>query len=140
MSTDLPEVAAAVRAAGIDDLIERPPVTATEAAAKAPAIHHALVTIEERYGTRYDTLVDLDATAPIRLPDDIRGAVALLEDRGVASVTTGCPAYRSPYFDLVELQPDGSVCVAKASARAFVGREDCPTCYDMNASVYVWGG
>lgn len=138
VSTDSPDVVAAARAAGVDDLVERPPEMATDEAAKVPAIHHALVTIEERYGAHYDTLVDLDATAPIRLPDDIQGAVALLEDTGVASVITGCPAYRSPYFDLVELRPDGTVCVAKASERTFVRRQDLPTCYDMNASVYVW--
>jgi NAD(P)-dependent dehydrogenase (short-subunit alcohol dehydrogenase family)/CMP-N-acetylneuraminic acid synthetase len=138
VSTDSPDIAAAARGAGADDLIERPPEMATDEASKVPAIHHALVAIEERYGTTYDTLVDLDATAPIRLPDDIRGAVALLEDTGVASVITGCSAYRSPYFDLVELQPDGSVRLAKPSERTFVRRQDVPTCYDMNASVYVW--
>jgi NAD(P)-dependent dehydrogenase (short-subunit alcohol dehydrogenase family)/CMP-N-acetylneuraminic acid synthetase len=138
VSTDSPDVVAAARAAGADDLIDRPAEMATDEAAKVPAIHHALLSVEERHGVRFDTLVDLDATAPIRLPQDIRGAVALLEDTGVASVITGCSAYRSPYFDLVELQPDGSVQVAKTSDRAFVRRQDLPTCYDMNASVYVW--
>jgi NAD(P)-dependent dehydrogenase (short-subunit alcohol dehydrogenase family)/CMP-N-acetylneuraminic acid synthetase len=138
VSTDSPEIAAAARAAGVDDIVERPLEMATDTAAKAPAIHHALVTIEHRHGMRYDTLVDLDATAPTRLPEDISGAVALLESSGVASVITGCLAYRSPYFDLVELQSDGSVRLAKSAGREFVRRQDVPPSYDMNASIYVW--
>ena len=138
VSTDSSTVASAARAAGVDDLVERPPEMATDVAAKVPAIHHALVTVEARHRVQYDTLVDLDVTAPVRLPEDIRGAVELLESTGVASVITGCPAYRSPYFDLVELQPDGSVELAKPPAREIVRRQDVPTCYDMNASIYAW--
>ncbi len=138
VSTDSPEIAATARATGIDDLIERPSEMATDTAAKVPAILHTLTTVERRHGVRYDTLVDLDATAPTRLPEDILGAVSLLEDSGVASVITGCASYRSPYFDLVELQPDGSVKLAKTSDREIVRRQDVPVCYDMNASIYVW--
>src|SRR5271154_6365248 len=138
VSTDSAEIAAVAQAAGIDDLVNRPAELAADTAAKVPAILHALTTVERRHEVRYDILVDLDATAPIRLPEDIRGAVGLLESTGVASVITGCPAYRSPYFDLVELQSDGSVRVSKTGVREFVRRQDLPACYDMNASIYVW--
>ena len=138
VSTDSAEIAAAARAAGADDIVERPPAMATDTAAKVPAILHCLLEIEARHGVRYDTHVDLDATAPTRLPADIQGAVALLEKTGVASVITGNASYRSPYFDLVEEQADGSVQVAKVPEREIVRRQDVPRCFDMNASIYVW--
>lgn len=138
VSTDSPAIAAAARAAGADDIVDRPPALATDTAAKVPAILHCLEEVERRHGARYDVLVDLDATAPTRLPADIAGAVSLLESTGVSSVITGCPAYRSPYFDLVEEQADGSVRVAKVPEREIVRRQDVPRCFDMNASIYVW--
>lgn len=138
VSTDSEAIAAAARAAGADDIVERPAALATDTAAKAPAIQHALLAIEARHGVVYDTLVDLDATAPTRLPADILGAVQLLERTGAASVITGNAAYRSPYFDLVELQSDGTVRLAKAPEREIVRRQDVPACFDMNASIYVW--
>ncbi len=91
-----------------------------------------------RTGERFDVLVDLDATAPLRLSSDIVGAVALLEHSGASSVITGAPARRSPYFNLVELTADGRVQLCKTSSREVTRRQDAPVCFDMNASIYVW--
>src|SRR5258708_10779704 len=138
VSSDSTEILRTARAFGADDVIERPPDRATDYAAKVPAIRHALAAVENRHGITYDTLVDLDATSPLRTPDDIRGAVALLEQARVASVITGAPSRRSPYFNLVEEGADGSVGLSKPSAVAPVRRQDAPRTYDMNASIYVW--
>ena len=101
VSSDNAPILDAARAAGADDLIERPAELATDTAAKVPVIRHAQEAIEARHG-RYDTFVDLDATSPLRIPADIRAAVELLESRRVSSVITGAPSHRSPYFNLVE--------------------------------------
>jgi len=138
VSSDSEEILAVARDAGADDVINRPAELASDTASKVPAIHHALTTIEERHSVRYDTLVDLDATSPLRLPQDIIGAVALLEGERVASVITGAPAHRSPYFNLVEARPDGSVAVSKPLPAGVVRRQDAPRSYDMNASIYGW--
>ena len=87
---------------------------------------------------KFDVLVDLDATSPLRTPGDIQGAVQMLERRGVSQVITGTPARRSPYFNLVEVNDDGSVRLSKETDHPVVRRQDAPACYDMNASVYVW--
>lgn len=123
---------------GADLLVRRPDALATDHAPKLPAIQHALETAEDRAGHRFDVVADLDATSPLRLPDDVRAAVALLEDSGVSQVITGTPARRSPYFNLVELGEDGVVRLSKPSDPPVTRRQDAPTCYDMNASVYVW--
>lgn len=138
VSSDSEAIRSAAIAAGADDAIDRPADMATDEAPKVPVILHAMLEIERRYATRYNVLVDLDATAPIRLPEDIAGAVALLENSGASSVITGNAAYRSPYFDLVELRDDGTVTVSKKPSRPIVRRQDVPVCYDMNASIYVW--
>jgi len=138
VSSDSAEILALADASGVDDAIERPPELASDIAAKVPAIRHALVSVEARHSVRYDTLVDLDVTSPLRLPDDIRGAVALLESTDVSSVITGAPSHRSPYFNLVEAAPDGSVGLCKPMPSGPVRRQDAPSTFDMNASIYAW--
>lgn len=138
VSSDSEAIQAAALHAGADGVVDRPVDMATDEAPKVPAILHALLETEKQTKARYDILVDLDATAPLRLPEDITGAVALLEKSGSRSVITGNSSYRSPYFDLVELQRDGTVRVSKAPARPVFRRQDVPICYDMNASIYVW--
>lgn len=133
---------AAIRQAGIEAgaglAIDRPAEMATDTAGKVPAIRHALLAAEAHLGRRASVLVDLSATAPLRLPEDIAGAVALQAATGATSVITGMPAKCSPYFSLVEQRPDGSVGVAKTPDRPILRRQDAPACFDMNGSIYVW--
>ena len=83
-------------------------------------------------------IVDLDATSPLRLAEDIQGAVDLLEHNNVSNVITAAPARRSPYFNLVELADDGVVRLSKSLEKPIFRRQDSPQCFDMNASIYVW--
>jgi N-acylneuraminate cytidylyltransferase/CMP-N,N'-diacetyllegionaminic acid synthase len=123
---------------GADLAIARPDELATDTAPKLGAIRHCLEEVSRRKGASYDILVDLDATSPLRLPSDIAGSVELLEASDAANVITGAEARRSPYFNLVELQADGTVRLAKVPERPIVRRQDSPRCFDMNASIYVW--
>lgn len=122
----------------VDLLVDRPEALATSESAKLPAIQHAVKQAEEHTNTSFDTVVDLDATSPIRTTEDIRAAVNLAETTDAPNVITGVPARRSPYFNLVEKKPDGTVQLAKSPDESIVRRQDVPPCYDMNASIYVW--
>lgn len=137
VSSDSDEILAAAGRAGVEHLVKRPDAMAGDHAAKLPAIQHCVRTIEERTGRRFDLMVDLDATAPLRTLEDIAGAVALQERGGCSNVITGCPAHRSPYFNLVEAVPEGFVRLSKPGT-GIVRRQDSPACYDCNASIYVW--
>ncbi len=136
VSSDSPELLAIGRQAGADETIDRPAELASDTAGKLPAIVHAVTAVETRRGTRFDMIVEMDATAPLRLNADITGAVALAEAHAPANVITGSPAHRSPYFNLVERAGDGHVRLVRPGA--FLRRQDAPACFDMNASIYVW--
>ena len=138
VSSDSPAILDAAKQAGADELIERPPEMATDTASKLPAIRHALQTVEARRNTTYDTLTDLDVTSPLRLAEDVRGAVRLLEESGATSVITGTPSHRSPYFNLVEADANGFIQLSKRPAGIIFRRQDVPRTYDMDASIYVW--
>ncbi len=138
VSSDSPEILDTARRHGADLMVERPPELATDTAAKLPAIRHCVQEAEKYAGKGFDVLVDLDATSPLRLPEDICGAVELLETSGVSNVITAAPARRSPYFNLVELGENNVVRLSKPLAKAIIRRQDSPQCFDMNASIYVW--
>ncbi len=138
VSSDADDILSAATAAGADHIIRRPVEMATDSASKLPAIRHAVLTTEHIRGVKFDTMVDIDATSPLRLISDIVGAVELLEKSDSSSVITGAIARRSPYFNLVEVDTSGVVALSKPLPNRVERRQDGPRCYDMNASVYVW--
>lgn len=139
VSTDDPEVRRIAEAERVDLIITRPDDLATSAAGKVPAIAHAVEVAEADLGQAFDIVVDLDVTSPLRDPEDVAAAVALLEsDPDVTNVITAAPARRSPYFNLVERAPDGTVRLVRPSDPPLLRRQDAPECFDMNASIYVW--
>ncbi len=139
ISSDSADILAAGREAGADILVERPPELASDTAGKLPAIQHCVLEAEAKVGALFDLVVDLDVTSPLRLPEDITGAVSLLEGGNATNVITGSPARRSPYFNLVERDEDGFARLSKPPTEgAVLRRQDAPACFDMNASIYVW--
>ena len=138
VSSDNADILSAADTWGADILIERPADMASDVAPKVPAIRHCAIAAEARLGIAFDTFVDLDATSPLRNPEDIRGAVAMLEASTADNLITGMPSRRSPYFNLVEMTEHGRVALAKKAADTVTRRQDAPSCFDLNASIYVW--
>lgn len=138
VSSDSDAILDVARKWGADYLIKRPDELATDEAAKLPVIQHCVLQVEGLVRENFDIIVDLDATSPLRSVSDIREAVNLLEEKKVSNVITGTPSRRSPYFNLVEVDDNGVVKLAKKLALPVFRRQDAPKCYDMNASIYVW--
>ena len=138
VSSDSHELLEVAVKAGIKWPIERPAVMATDECDKSPAIFHCAMEVERLTGKKFDTFVDLDATAPLRLPKHIREAVGLVEVNKAPNVFSVCPSRRSPYFNMVELSEMGVPRLCKTMTPPPVRRQDTPKTFDMNASIYVW--
>lgn len=138
VSSDSEEILDIAKKWGADYLIERPVNLSTDEAPKIPVIQHALREVERLGQEKFDLIVDLDATSPLRNISDIKNAVNLLETRDVSNVITGTPSSRSPYFNMVELNNEGVVQLSKILLNPVFRRQDAPNCYDLNASIYVW--
>lgn len=123
---------------GADILVQRPDELAQDRSPKVPAIRHCVMEAEKMTGTIFNTCVDLDASSPLRISEDIENAVHLLEEKCAMNVITGSAAHRSPYFNLVELDEHGVARLAKTVAVPVASRQEAPKCFDMNASIYVW--
>ncbi len=138
VSSDSEQILSLARSYGATCLVRRPDALASDTAPKLPAILHCLDEVERQLGFGFDVLVDLDATSPLRSPEDIGAVVEMLEASPGANIITAAPARRSPYFNLVERRPDGTVGLSKPPASAVFRRQDAPECFDMNASIYAW--
>jgi len=137
VSSDSAEIRNVALANGATHAVERPFELASDTAPKLPAIRHCVESAEKKFG-KFEVIVDLDATAPLRNPEDILGALELLRTTNSDNVITGTPAHRSPYFNLVETNEQGIVHLSKQPRAAVDRRQDSPECFDMNASIYVW--
>ncbi len=137
ISSDSAEIRSVALANGATFVVERPIEMASDTAPKLPAIRHCVESAEKKFG-QFDVIIDLDATAPLRNPEDIVGALELLIATNADNVITGTPAHRSPYFNLVETDTNGIVHLSKSIPKSVSRRQDSPECFDMNASIYVW--
>lgn len=137
VSSDSPEIRATSLAHGATFVVDRPIEMASDTAPKLPSIRHCVEATEKEFG-RFDIIIDLDATAPLRIAADIVGALELLKQTSADNVITGTPAHRSPYFNLVEEDENGVVQLSKPLKIEVARRQDSPKCFDMNASIYIW--
>lgn len=136
VSTDDQEIADVARNAGAEVPFLRPAELASSTAAKLPVIRH-LVEAVEHMGVDVTRIVDLDPTSPLRLVSDISSCIDLLgADTDI--VITAYAAEKNPYFNMVEIKPDGNIGLVKPMAGGVVARQQAPVVYAMNASVYVW--
>ncbi|MEE2745395.1 MAG: acylneuraminate cytidylyltransferase family protein [Pseudomonadota bacterium] len=138
VTSDSSDILSLSKRYGVDYTINRPSDLASDVAPKIPSIRHCLEAVELESGQTYNTIVDLDITSPLRSVEDIKGAIDLLERGGADNVVSGAPSRRSPYFNLVEEDEMGRVSLSKEPQSDISRRQDSPTCFDLNASVFVW--
>lgn len=83
-----------------------------------------------------DVIIDLDITSPMRKVADIERVVEEYNKGRYDLVFSVVKARRSPYFNMVEKNPDG--CYRKICQSDFTARQQAPKSYEMNASIYAY--
>ena len=136
VSTDSEEILHHAVNKGALDIGLRPAHLATDTAGKWGVWQHALQAAEAMAGSA-TMFLDLDATAPLRLPEDITNALALFRDQRPDMVMSCCEARKNPYFNLVEPDASGALHVSKPLPGGVVARQQAPTVYEHAASTYV---
>jgi CMP-N,N'-diacetyllegionaminic acid synthase len=138
LSSDSEEIMDIAKKHGADVFFKRPAELALDTSPKLPAIRHAALETERRYEKKYEIVVDLDATSPLRSIDDIRIALEQFIAHDYDVLITAMPARRSPYFNLIEMNTDGLAELSKKLAKPINRRQDSPQCFDMNSSFDIW--
>lgn len=114
----------------------RPAELATDTAPKWGVWQHALAASEAITGP-LSAFLDLDCTSPLRLPEDIDGALTLYETEHPDMVMSVCEARKNPYFNLVEPDTSGALHVSKPLPGGVWARQDAPVVYEHVGMVYV---
>lgn len=123
-------------AKGALDIGLRPAHLATDTAGKWGVWQHALAEAEARLGP-VEAFLDLDCTSPLRLPEDIDGALDLFFAQRPDMVMSCCEARKNPYFNLVEPDATGALHVSKPLPGGVVARQQAPVVWEHAASTYV---
>jgi CMP-N,N'-diacetyllegionaminic acid synthase len=114
----------------------RPAHLASDSAPKWGVWQHALDASEAICGP-VTAFLDLDCTSPLRLPQDIDGALDLFLAQSPDMVMSVCEARKNPYFNLVELRGDGGLKVSKELPGGVWSRQSAPRVWEHAASTYV---
>lgn len=141
LTTDSYEIAEVGKKWGAEVFFLRDPEMATDTAGKLEAMQDAFRRSEEYYKEKFDVIVDLDVTSPLRLVSDITNAYNQFIQNDNDNLITAAPARKNPYFNLVEIfEKDGKEVVelSKKADKQILSRQTTPKCYDMNASIYIW--
>jgi CMP-N,N'-diacetyllegionaminic acid synthase len=88
VSTDHPEIARVASEAGLDAPFMRPESIAGDQIGDWEVLSHALHATERADGVRYDIVVMLQPTSPLRRASDVSGTIRMLVDGGYDSVWT----------------------------------------------------
>lgn len=138
ISTDSDDIANIAKEYGAEVFFKRSSDMALDTAGKLDVIRDAFLRSEAHYNEEYDYLIDLDATAPLRIVADIIDSFEQFIKDDNDNLITAMPSRRSPYFNLVEVDKNGRVTLSKTLDKSIVRRQDTPKSYDMNASIYIW--
>jgi CMP-N-acetylneuraminic acid synthetase len=137
VSTDSNEIAELSRQHGAEVPFMRPQELAGDNSPEWLAWQHALNYLRESMGILPEVMVSVPTTAPLRLPIDIENCLDEYEKGDVDMVITVTDAHRSPYFNMVKTNADGSVGLVNPPQATIARRQDAPVVYDMATVCYV---
>lgn len=138
ISTDSEQIAEVVRGLGFEVPFLRPDELAQDDTPKIPVIRHALAQAEIIYRKKYDLIVDLDVTAPLREPEDLENCYQKFCRMKPLTLFSVVEAHRNPYFNMVEVSGDGYARLCKSLPSGVHTRQGAPKVFDMNASIYFY--
>ena len=139
LSTDSEEIKQVAENCGLHTNYTRPDVLAGDNAGKIDVIADILRYYQQKTGKKYDYVLDMDVTSPLRNLNDLLVAFEILKNNPDAvNVFSVSPANRNPYFNMVEEKENGFFAQVKSSKTAFFTRQSTPAVYDLNASFYFY--
>lgn len=132
LSSDDPAIAAVAMQFGCEVPFMRPAELATDKADSMGVVRHALTALSERY----DCMVLLQPTSPLRAASDIDAALELYVDSGATTCVSVCEPDKHPYW-MLKMDADGSVQQLFPPEEIPTRRQDAPQVFALNGAIYV---
>jgi CMP-N-acetylneuraminic acid synthetase len=134
VSTDSLKIAETAEKLGAN-VIERPVELAGDDSPEWLAWQHAIKWVQDGC-EQFDCFVSLPATAPLRYAQDISTCIHRL-NKETDVVVTMSTANRSPWFNMVNENPDSTISIILNKSSEVKRRQDCPVVYDLTTVAYV---
>jgi CMP-N,N'-diacetyllegionaminic acid synthase len=132
LSTDDAEIADVARQFGCEVPFMRPVELATDKANSMDVIRHALKSLPERY----DFLVLLQPTSPLRRAAEIDDALERYIASGAKTCVSVCEADKHPYW-MVKMTEGGAVTQLFPPELIPDRRQDAPPVFALNGAIYI---
>lgn len=116
-------------------IIERNKKLGGDAVAKINVISDCLIKMETLNQCRYDIIIDLDITSPLRRVIDLKNVIDKHINANPDVTTTVVQARRNPYFNQLVRREKG---YRKVIPSNYTARQQAPEILDMNASIYAY--
>ena len=137
ISTDDITILEVCKKMGIETVYKRPKHLSSDTAGKIDTIYDLIIYHEKLIGIKYDYILDLDVTSPLRTIDDIKQAFELLQkNENALNIFSVNQANKNPYFNMVEQKEDGYYELSKKGD--FLTRQSAKTVFELNASFYFY--
>lgn len=137
VSTDSEEIAEVALAFGAEVPFIRPAELARDESPEWLAWRHGLDFLLRNDGMLPEAMVSVPATAPLRVPLDIENCLDEFEKGDADMVVTVTEARRSPYFNMVKANADGTMGLVVPPVSSIARRQDAPAVFDMATVAYV---
>ncbi len=135
-STDSEQIAKIAKKYGAEIPYLRPAELASDDTSKIHVLQHLVNFCEKQDNIKYDKIVDLDPTAPLRKKSFLEEAFKKFIDSDAYNLYSVCKSKKNPYFNLVEVGENGYAHLCKQSN--VVRRQDAVAVFEMNASIYIY--
>lgn len=136
VSTDDPEIASVATECGVDVPFLRSAELASDDATQLDVVLHALRGVEQARQTRYDVVLLLQPTAPLRVTADIDGALDQLAASGADSVISLCQVESGHPYYMYTLDGDHPEPLLGVPMRP-TRRQAFPRVYLRNGAIYA---
>tara|TARA_B100000401_G_scaffold436607_1_gene380431 strand:+ start:994 stop:1674 length:681 start_codon:yes stop_codon:yes gene_type:complete len=103
---------------------------------KIPVIRDNLIKSEKYFNSKFEYIIDLDISAPLRDHFDIRRAYNKFIKFKYDNLFSVNKSKKNPYFNMVEMR--GEKVYLSKNKKKFYSRQQLPIVYSLNASIYVW--
>ncbi|ELR70605.1 Legionaminic acid cytidylyltransferase [Fulvivirga imtechensis AK7] len=116
----------------------RPQDLATDGAGKIGVIRDVKEFEERKRQKKYDYVIDLEVTSPLRNLDDIEVALEKLIANEEAHIIVGVsPVTKNPYYNMWEKKEDGFWGLSKPTSDNILARQKSPKVYASNGMLYI---
>lgn len=139
LSTDSEDIMKVAEDNGLKAEYRRPDYLAGDDVGKIDAIREVLYWKEEKNKCKFDYILDLDVSSPLRNLSDLSLAFRMIQENDSAiNLFSVSPANKSPYFNMVEQKKDGFFSLSKRPQKVILARQSAPKVYELNASFYFY--